>query len=102
MVFEEIVEVFDRFFQVATLIKDIFRDLDEATLLVSDDRGTSRNIIDERNFSKGISRVVVYVFLFPPLLTVLALNAVDPFQDDVEVLSFVALPEDDLVRIVVF
>lgn len=68
MIFEEIVEVLDRFFEIPTLVEDSFWYFDERALFVGDDGGASGNIIDEGHFSKGVSRIVVDVLFLPPFL----------------------------------
>lgn len=102
MVLEEVVEILYRLLQIAALVKHLLRYPDESAILVSYDSGSSRHIVDQRDFSKGISRIVVDALFLSFIFFVFAFNAVDSFEYDVEVVALVSLLEDDLMGLVVF
>lgn len=47
MVFEEVVEILDRFLEVATLVEDLFGYFYQSAFLVGYDCGSSWHVVDE-------------------------------------------------------
>ena len=101
MILEEGIEILNRFFKVSTLIEDDFGYFDDGAILVGDYSSSSGHIINERNFSERITWVVIDAFFFALVLLVLALHAINSFEDDVEVLSLVALLENHLMHLMI-
>lgn len=102
MVFKETIEIFYRFFQVSALAEDIFWDFDQTALFVGNDRCSSRDIIDQRDFSKWIPRIVVDTLLFPLILLILSFHIVNTFQHNIKILSFIAFLEHHFIYIMLF
>lgn len=101
MVFKESVEISDGFLEIATFVEDIFGYFYQWAFFIRYDGGSSRYIINQRDFSKRIARVIIDIFLFFPLFGIFAFHAVHSLEHDIEILSFVSLLEDDLMEIVV-
>ena len=101
MILEEGIEILNRFFKVSTLIEDDFGYFDDGAILVGDYSSSSGHIINERNFSERITWVIIDAFFFALVLLVLALHAINSFEDDVEVLSLVALLENHLMHLMI-
>lgn len=102
MIFEEGIEVLDRFLQVAALVEDSLGHLDETAFLVCDNSSPARHIVNERNFPEGVTGVVVYTLLFPLVFLIFSFHIVDAFQHDVKVLSSVTLAEDHFANAMLF
>lgn len=99
MVFKEIVEIFNWFLEITTFIEDCFGNFDKGTLFVSDYCCSSRHIIDQRNLSEGISGVIENIFLLSSIFLILTLHAVNSFQNDIVILSFVTFSKQNLMHI---
>jgi hypothetical protein len=102
MVLEEVIEVFYRLLEITTLVKNLFGDFDQTAVFVGDNSSSSGHVIDQRYFSKRVSGVVIDAFFSTFVFLVLALNTIDSFKYDVEVLPAVSFFEDYLMHLVVF
>ena len=101
MVLEEVVEILDGFLEVAALIENLFGDFYQGAFLVGYDGGSPWHVVNEWNLAEGVTGVVVDIFFLPPVLLVLTLDAVDPLENDVEILALIPLLEDDLMDLMV-
>ncbi len=102
MVLEEIVKIFDGFLKITALVKDCFWYFYQWTLLISNYSGSSWNIVDERDLSKGVPWIVINIFLLSPLFRVLAFHTVNPLKYYVKIFPFVSFFEDNQMNIVMF
>lgn len=102
MAFEECIEVFDGFLEVAALVEDRLGHLNKTAFLISNNSSPARDIVDDRNLPERISRVVVNALLLPLIFLILCLHIVDAFEHDVKVLPSIALPEHHLANLMLF
>lgn len=97
MSFKERVEIAYRFLQIPTIIKHILGDSNKRAILAGNDRRPTRDIVNQRYFSKRVSWVVKDVLLATTLFRILTLDTVRTLKDDVKVLPTVSFAEHRLV-----